>query len=371
MPLPSQRALFDIPQGVTYLNAASMTPIPRAGRLAGEAGLYAKVQPWSMDRAEGLARTERVRAQVASLLGATADDIALTGATSYGIATAANNIDIPANTRILVLAHEHPSQVLAWRRRAAETNAHVEEIPRPADDDWAAAILAAVNRPGAPPVAVAALSPSHWTDGARVDLDAVAPELRRHGAALVIDGTQGVGVLDLDVARLQPDFIAFPTYKWILGPYSFGFLYAAPWRQSGQPLEDHENSRQGADFLPGARRYDLGERNNPIQLPITEAGLSLVTALGRANIEARLRALTTRLIEAVAPLGITAPANPIAQVAGLRWPGGLPGDLVATLAARGIHVANRQGTLRVSPHVYNDESDIDHLAKALQHARKQ
>lgn len=363
--LPSQRALFDIPEGVTYLNAASMSPIPRAARLAGEAGLYAKVQPWAMDRAEGLARTERVRALVAGLIGAAADDIAVTGATSYGTSTAAANLPAPAGSRILVLANEHSSQILPWQRLAAQTGAIIEAIPRPADDDWAAAILEALHRPGAGPVSIAALSPSHWTDGSIVDLDLIAPELRNSGAALVIDGTQGVGVLDLDVTRLKPDFIAFPTYKWILGPYSFGFLYAAPWRQSGQPLEAHENSRANGDFMPGARRYDLGERNNPIALPITEAGLQTVTAWGRENLANRLRTLTERLITAVANLGISAPANRTPHVAGLRLPSGIPPGLLAKLQARDIYVADRSGTLRVSPHAYNDEADIDRLVEAL------
>jgi selenocysteine lyase/cysteine desulfurase len=366
MTLASQRAHFDIPAGVTYLNAASMSPIPKAARRAGEAGVFAKVQPWTMSRDENLARTERVRALVAGLIGATADDIALTGATSYGITTAAANVEIPSGSRILVLAKEHPSQVLAWQVRAKQEGATVEEIERPADDDWATAILEAIDRKDAGPVSVAALSPSHWTDGSIVDLDAIAPRLREIGAALVIDGTQGVGVLDLDVARLKPDFIAFPTYKWVLGPYSFGFLYAAPWRQTGQPIEHHENSRTNGAFMPGARRYDLGERNNPIQLPIAEAGLDLVTRWTRPAIESRLRSLTDRLITAVGNLGITAPKNRVANVAGLRLPRGIPPGLLSRLESQGIYVADRQGTLRVSPHVYNDESDIDRLIEALQ-----
>jgi selenocysteine lyase/cysteine desulfurase len=363
--LPCQRALFDLPAGTTYLNAAAMTPIPKSGRLAGEAGVFAKSQPWRMDRSEGLARTERLRAKVAALIGATADDIALTGATSYGIATAALNLPIPPGSRILILAGEHSSQVLAWQQRAAETNAGIEEIRRPADSDWAAAILEALHRPGAGPVSVAALSPSHWTDGSLVDLDRVAPAIRAAGAALVIDATQAVGVLDLDVTRLMPDFMAFPTYKWVLGPYSFGFLYAAPWRQHGVPLEHHENSRTGADFMPGARRYDLGERNNPILLPIAEAGLDTVLAWGRDRLAARLRRLTDRLVAGVAPLGLTAAPNRIPQAVGLTLPGGLPPELVPRLAAQGIHVAARGGVLRVSPHGYNDEADIDRLVAAL------
>lgn len=365
--LPCQRDAFDIPEGVTYLNAAAMSPLPKVALEAGAAGAAAKGHPWSLSLGALAAPLERARAAAASLIGASADDIAVTGSTSYGIATAALNLTVPRGHRILILAGEHPSQVLAWQRLAETQGAVVEPVARPADDDWTGAVLARIETNDAPPVAVAALSASHWTDGTSVDLDRIAPVLRGRGGALVIDGTQAVGVLPIDVATLRPDFIAFPTYKWVLGPYSFGFLYAAPHRQAGIPLEHHDHSRKADAFLPGARRYDLGERNNPIAIPIAAAGLELVAAWGQAAIAERLRMLTDMIADAATRLGIAVPARDrrVPHVIGLRFAGGVPAGLVERLAAEGVHVAERGGALRVSPHVYNDEGDVARFAEAL------
>ena len=241
----------------------------------------------------------------------------------------------------------------------------MEAVTRPADDDWTAAILERIAAPGAP-VAVAALTPLHWTDGSLVDLDTIAPVLRRQGAALVIDATQGAGVLDLDVRRLQPDFLAFPTYKWVLGPYSLGFLYAAPHRQTGRPLEQHGHSRtDGGAFLPGATRYDLGEWRNPILLPIAAEGLETVAGWGHAALSARLRGLTDQIAAAATALGLGMARQRAPHVIGLRRQGGWPDGFAARLARHGVIVAERGGHLRVSPHAYNDAADIARFAEVL------
>jgi selenocysteine lyase/cysteine desulfurase len=365
--LPCQRDKFDIPEGVTYLNAAAMSPLPKVGLEAAAAGAAAKGHPWSLSLDALAPQLERARAAAASLIGATADDIAVTGSTSYGIATAGLNIKVPTGHRILILQGEHSSQVLQWLHQAEQGGAVVETIARPEDDDWTGAVLARIETNHAPPVAIAALTASHWTDGTIVDLARIAPVLRAHGGALVIDGTQAVGVLPIDVTILQPDFIAFPTYKWVLGPYSFGFLYAAPHRQNGIPLEHHGHSRTADAFLPGARRYDLGERNNPIAIPIATAGLELAASWGPAAVSERLRMLTDRIADAATALGIAVPArrHRVPHIAGLRFNGGVPPGLADRLAADNIHVAERGGVLRVSPHVYNDEADVDRFAEAL------
>jgi selenocysteine lyase/cysteine desulfurase len=362
--LGCQRHLFEIPEEVAYLDAAAFSALPAPVREAGAAGVMAKVRPWTITRDDAMA--ERVRGAAARLIGAAPDDVAITGAVSHGIATAARNLDLAPGGRILRVADEFPSLSLVFDRLAAERGLVVDVVERPADGDWTQAILAAIARPG-PPLALAALTPLHWSDGALIDLDRVVPAVRAAGGAVVIDATQAVGVLDVDVQRWRPDFLAFPTYKWVLGPYSLAFLYAAPERQGGLPLEEHGGNRPGGGYARGARRYDRGEFRDPIGLPMAGAGMELVAGWGHQAIAARLRVLTDALAEAMAALGLAVlPRERRApHILGVRLPGGLRPGLLDALAARGSYAADRLGVLRISPHVWANEADVEHFTAAL------
>lgn len=372
-PLASQRDLFEIPREVAYLNAAAYVPLPRAVREAGQRGVTTKSFPWHMTNSHGTEISERARAAAAALLGTGADNVAITGAVSYGIATAARNLAIARGSRVLMIEGEFPSLALVWPELAEAAGATVEVVPRPADADWTAALLDAIERPGAPPVGLAALTPLHWSDGALIDLARVVPAVQRQGGRVVIDATQAAGVLPLDLGALKPDFLAFPTYKWVLGPYSLAFLYVAPEHQEGRPLEDHGPARSPGSnsYVASARRFDRGERNDPVGLPMAAVGLEQVLAWNADAVRARLRGLTDALGEAVAglpgiamlPRALRAP-----HILGLRFHGGLPPGLVDRLAAGGVHVADRQGVMRVSPHVYNDEDDVARFAASLRGA---
>ncbi|MBR0645893.1 aminotransferase class V-fold PLP-dependent enzyme [Plastoroseomonas hellenica] len=369
-------ALFDIPSGITYLDAAFMTPIPRPVREAGEAGVATKAAPWLASRATFYEDVERLRDAAAALIGASAEDIAITAATSYGIATAAQNLPLAAGEAVLTMEGEHNSQVFAWMELAKRSGATHEELPRPEDGDWTRALLARIADGGKPRIAILALTAVHWTDGAALDLVAIGEAARGRGAALVLDGTQSVGVRPIDVRAVQPDFLAFAPYKWLLGPYGIGLLYAAPHRQAGRPLEEHTFSRVGADtltnhygrelrFMPGARRYDMGQRANLVTVPMAIAALRLVAALGPERIEAHLAPLSRRLAEGAAALGFAAPRRHAAHLLGLRMPGVDGGTLVAPLRERGVFVSAREGALRIGIHVYNDMADIERALAAL------
>src|SRR5690606_30866833 len=133
----------------------------------------------------------------------------------------------------------YPSDYYAWQRKAADAGAALKTVPRPQDGDWTAAALAALTAE----VAIAALPPTHWTDGGLLDLVALGAACRRQGTALVVDATQWAGAAPFDVGQVQPDFLTASGYKWLLCPYTLAFLYAAPHRQAGRPLEEHAGSR--------------------------------------------------------------------------------------------------------------------------------
>ena len=374
--LPSHRDLFDIPRDVAYLNNGSYTPLPRSVREAGEAGVAAKSKPWLMDAGVIQKRAEAVRAAAALLIGATADDIAIVHSAAYGIATAAANLPVAPGTRILLIQGEFPSQSLEWARVAQEAGAVLDLVQRPTDGDWTAALLERVEAPGHPPVGIAALTPLLWTDGSLIDLNRLVAPLRAQGAAIVIDATQAVGVLPIDARALQADFMVFPTYKWLLGPYTLAFLYVAPHRQTGSPLEQHGSNREGGTepftghlgaLIPTARRFDMGQRYNPVSLPMALAGMKLLQQWGQDALASRLRATTDRLAEHAEAHGLIPVVRKYRapHLLGLQVPDGNAGRLVAALAEDGVYVAERGGRIRVGAHIYNDEEDVDRFHTSL------
>ncbi len=363
-PLPCQRSLFEVPGHVSYLDAAAWSPLPRAVREAGEAGIGAKARPWAHERGDVDLWTQRARVAAARLIGARADDMAIVGSVSHAIATAARNLAPAAGGRILRVADEFSSQRHAWDRLALERGLIVEEVPRPTDGDWTAALLAAIARPGAPPLAVATLTPLHWSNGAIIDLAQLAPAVHATGAALVVDATQLVGAGPIDVSLLQPDFLAFPTYKWALGPYGLAFLYAAPHRQDGVPLEANSGNMPP---VVGARRYDKGERDDLVAVSMAATGLEMAAAFAMPAVAARLRTLTDRLAEGALAMGlhVVPRSRRSRHILGVRVPGGLPADAIERLRKRDVFASSRGGGLRLSPHVWADEADVARCLAAL------
>jgi selenocysteine lyase/cysteine desulfurase len=378
--LPSQRALFDMPREVCYLNAASWGPLPRASMAAGRAAMARKGQPWTVEADFAPAQFERGRRAAAALINADPADVALTSSVSYGVATAGKLFAPPRGTRVLTLENDHVSPVLEWRTRAPKCGFTVEAVRQPSDGDWTAALLEAIDRPGAPPVGLASISSVHWSDGCAIDLEQIGAALRRHGAALLIDATHAAGVMALDVQVLDPDFVVFPTYKWVLGPYGRAFVYVAKRRQDGVPLEQTGAGRRAVSsetapymrdlaYVDGARRFDMGERDFFVSLEMAAIGMEMVAAWGTAAILERLRMLTDRLADGLRNSGVRVPDARVRapHILSLAFPGGMPEGLVEQLAAARIYAAPRLGRLRISPHVYNDEADVDRLIVHLSH----
>jgi selenocysteine lyase/cysteine desulfurase len=369
-----QRHLFDLPEGITYLNAAFLGPLTREAAAAGAAALARRAAALDIGAGDFFAPVERARALFARLVGADAEGIAVVPSASYGIAVAARNLPLERGQRVLVPEGEFPSNVLAWKRRCAETGAELATIPRPGDDDWTSAVLAELDGRAA----ILACPQVHWTDGTLFDLPRLAARCRELGCALAVDATQSLGVMPLDIGALQPDFLVSASYKWLLGPYGQSFLYAAPQRRSGIPLEEAWANREGAEdfthltryhdeYREGARRFEAGERSSFILTPITIASLTRLLDWTPEGSAAYLQALTDRLAEGASELGLDAPARSRRgpHMLGLRFPGEVPEDLAARLKAEGIVVSLRGRAIRVSPHLYNDAADIDRLLAAL------
>lgn len=376
--LPSQRALFAIPSDVAYLDAAYLSPVPIAAAEAGASAAMIKARPWEMTIGAFYDEVEMARSLAAQLIGAEADEIALTAATSYGMSIAAANVPVPPGSAIVMMENEHTSNRYVWYELAERNGAHVVIAPKPQNEDWTAALIGAIQ--GSPyPVAVVAGSLVHWFEGMLLDLEAVAAAGRAAGACLVVEGTQWVGALPFDVRRVRPDFLAFATYKFLLGPYRQAFLYAdRRWHETGVTLEHHSWNRIGGEkpdfylvnkpgYMAGARRFDMGQRSDFATLPTTIAALKLLLGWSLDAVAERLGHLNGLIWDEAETRGLIAarPARPIPHIAILEMGDRLAADAGPRLKAAGVYVTLRGSKMRVSPHVYNDEGDILRLFENL------
>ena len=377
--LPCQRHLFDIPEDIAYLNCAYMSPLLRRVTEAGQRAVARKAHPWDITPADFFSDVAVARRRFAQLLGGGTgeDDIAIVPAVSYGMAVACANLPLARGQTVLLLDEEFPSVILPWRERAREAGARAVLLPRPADDDWTSVILEAIDER----TAIAALPALHWTDGALIDLPRVAARLHDVGAALAVDATQSLGAMPFAMTAVRPDFLVAASYKWLLGPYSLGFLYVAPQHQNGRPIERNWITRVGSQdftaltnyagelgFQPGARRFDVGETPNFALMPMAIAALDQILEWGVPHIAETIASLTGSLVARAAEHGLEAvpAARRAPHYVGLRFPAGVPPELAQRLAAERVFVSVRgRGALRVTPHVYNTVADIDRLIGAI------
>jgi selenocysteine lyase/cysteine desulfurase len=375
MNLGSQRDLFEIPEDIVYLNCAYMSPQLRPAREIGEKAVSRKSRPWEIKPDDFFEEAEEVRALFARLVGGDADGVAIVPSVSYGISVAAANVPVGEGQKILILDDQFPSNVYAWRELAQRSGARLVTVPRPEDYDWTRALLEEIDTD----TAVVAVPNCHWTDGSLVDLARVGERTREAGAALVVDAIQSLGAHPFDVSEVRPDFLVASSYKWLLGPYGVGFMHVGEEYREGNPIEHNWINRRGSQdfsqlvayqdaFQPGARRYDVGERSNFALLPVAAEALRRLIDWEVGNVSETIGTLTD-LIEAKAErLGIatTPKKRRVRHMIGLLLGPDAPDDLATGLMRHDVFVSVRGPSVRVSPHLYNTEEDVDRFFEVLE-----
>jgi selenocysteine lyase/cysteine desulfurase len=372
-PLPVQRELFDIPDDVAYLNCASLAPLLKAATEAGAAALARRARPWLLGGDDWFTEAEERRALFARLAGLDPEGVALVPATSYGLAVAAANLTARPGQRVLVLADDYPSNWYTWQRFARRTGAELVAAERRDGQGWAEAVLGELDER----TAVVAVLATHWTDGGRVDLAAIGARAREAGAALVVDASQALGAVPLDLAAARPDYLVTVGYKWLLGPFALGYLYVAEGHRDGVPLEENWISRAGSQdfaapavhqdrYQPGARRFDVGQRSHLETTAVAVAALRQLLDWEVPRIAATLGRLTGRIQRRVEALGLRlTTADRVPHMLGIDLPDRARTAVARALAQAGVHVGVRGSTLRVSPHLWTTDEDVDRLAEAL------
>jgi selenocysteine lyase/cysteine desulfurase len=381
--LDCQRQHFAIPEGSHYLNCAYMGPLSRRVQQAGVEGIRRKADPSGIHAHHFFDETDEVRRLFARLLGVRdRTRVAILPAVSYGIATIARNTKPARGQNVVVAGEQFPSNVYAWRSLCRRSDATLRTVDPPSSErrgeSWNAALLDAIDAG----TALVALPHVHWTDGTRFDLASIGERARQHGAALVVDASQSLGALPFDLETIRPDAVVCAGYKWLLAPYSISLGWFGERYDGGEPLEETWIARDASEdfqrlvhyrdeYQPGALRYDVGERSNFILMPMLKTALEEIHAWRPDRIQAYCAKLSEPAIAEAVSIGfrVEQSAWRAAHLFGLRTPPGLDlADLQAALQRARVSASLRGTALRVSPNVYNDESDTAALLGVLRSA---
>lgn len=376
-----QKKLFRLPTDQHYLNCSYLSPLLRSVEEAGIDGICGKRHPWNIKPKDFFENSEIVRREFATLIKANdPQQIALMPAVSYGMATVAKNLLHKKGGEIIVAGEQFPSNVYPWMRFCEDHNCMLKILQPPTDFEnrgqkWNQRILEAISDD----TILVTLGSVHWTDGTRFDLEQIGKLAREKDALFVIDGTQSVGALPFDINKIQPDALVCAAYKWLMGPYGTALGYFGPRLLEGTPLEEgwivRKNSEKFGglvdyeeEYQPGALRFDMGERSQFINLPMVAAALKQVNAWTPEEIQTYCRDLCAETIQELRENGF--------QIEDEKWRGHhmfgvrLPNhihmkELNQKLSENNLHLSVRGSSLRVSPHVYNDESDVEVLRNVL------
>ena len=376
-----KKEFFSLPADLCYLNGAYMSPNLKSVEKIGILSVQKKNNPLNITASDFFSPLDHLRKLFAKLIHCpTPDRIVMVPSVSYAVANAAKNIPLEAGDEILLVGEQFPSNYYSWEKLAIKNSAHLriispEENHRDRVKNWNERILENINAK----TKIIAMPIVHWADGSLFDLAAISATSESYGSYLLIDGTQSVGAMELNLSEIKIDFLVVAAYKWMLGPYSAGLAYYSDRFLDGTPIEESWMNRYDSDnfselvnyqnqYRTGARRYEVGQSSNFIAIPMmTEAIRQLIEWQPEA-IQSYCRDITKDVVKRLGDIGfrIENAAYRAPHLFGIRV---RASDNLETMAMKlkegNISVSIRGDAIRVSPNVYNTREDMERLFSIL------
>jgi selenocysteine lyase/cysteine desulfurase len=312
------------------------------------------------------------RQRSAQLLNARTEEIALVPNTTAGIGLVAEGFPWKEGDNAVLPDNEFPSNQYPWLNLISRG----VEIRRVRTEEGRISLEALLDACDAR-TRIVSVSWVAYASGWRMDLDRLVEAVHGRGALLFLDAIQGLGVFPLDVSRTPIDFLAADGHKWLLGPEGAGIFYlrrehlgllrplGVGWNSVSH---DRDFTRIELNFKDTAERYEGGTMNMAGFIGLN-ASLELLLRHGQKAIGQRVLEITDLACERLAAAGAViesfrVPAH-ASGIVSFHLPGRDPDALRKQLLERGVVVSCRAGRLRISPHAYNDEADIERLIGAL------
>jgi selenocysteine lyase/cysteine desulfurase len=363
------RAQFAFEPNLIYFNNASLGVPPRSVTQVVAEGyrrLAANPAAAKLELADYLAST--LRPAVARLLGADADEIALTRGASESLYVIANGFDLAPGDEVLMTSQEHPAGLTPWQIRAERTGVVVRQVPIPSPFTDAHVVVELLERAFTSRTKV--LLFCHVTRGGlRYPVKGLCELARRRGVLSAVDGAQAVGVMPVDVHALGCDLYANSLHKWSLAPAGNGVLYVR------KEIQGRFRSLFSSTGMDATRYEPIGTSPLPLRLAAGSA-LKFIAQIGVPNIEARARMLSDTLarklagvprLKMISPSSseVRSPAITLFEIEGLN---AVEAQALIQKKYRitvDEHTRDGHNALRVSTHFYNAHHEIDQLITAL------
>ena len=343
--------------------------------------IYAKDDPSSNKPESFFSTTSALRTEFAKLIDAPSErSCAITPSVSYALANVAKNLKAGKGDNIVIAEEQFPSNFYAWDALSKEKGITLKVVAAPdmiegRGKKWNELLLEAIDSN----TKMIATGLVHWADGTKFDLAAIRQRADEVGAILVIDGTQSIGALPFSVADFRPDAVVAASYKWMMGPYASGVSYFGEYFQDGNPIENNWMNRLNSEdfgnlinyqeqYQPGSIRYEVGESANFILTPMLTKAISQVNEWGPQNIQDYCKKLTSPYIKELKELGVQIEADEYRgrHLFGLRLPNHMDmEEIKKQFAERKIFVSIRGNSIRISPNLYNLESDLERLVDSF------
>ena len=370
-------------EDATYLNFAAHAAIPRVALNAVQASVAAKRRPHIVDDQSFFSVARSLRQTLATLIGASQDDIALTNGAGAGLAMIAYALKWSADDEVIIAGGEFPAHYATWKPMEAREGIKVQ-ITHPQGQFMQAGDLIAAMTPR---TRVISVSHVRFDDGSILDASSLAAACKRNGTLLVLDVSQSCGAIPMDVSSLGADFIVCAGYKYLLSPWGTGFLWSkpenvdllrpGPYNWLSQDVESFARLNY-VDPRPARTlsRWDAAEASSiyNFNLTVTEASARFVLNVTPALIHDHNQSLINYFFERL-PDGYRLASPRLAShrgVFGCIEVGSRSNteSLYQLLRDEQFVVALREGKIRVAPHLLNSTQDMDRLLVSLAKVRK-